>query len=147
NVGFTNEDTPKLLDFGLVRILDEVLPARPRASGAPPRETGFGGTPLYMSPEALDGGRPDPGFDLWGLATVTYEALTGRHPFARESATATLSAIRAGWTDALAVRLPANALAARELFETALAADRTRRPQTASELAERIRKTVGTIAA
>jgi serine/threonine protein kinase len=141
NVGFTEENEPRLLDFGLVRILNEVLPSRPLGADVRFEETGFGGTPLYMSPEALDGGRPDPGFDLWGLAVVAYEAVTGRHPFERESASATLSAIRRGWTDELAALLPADAAAARELFEGALDAERARRPQTAGELADRLRKT------
>lgn len=40
--------------------------------------SGFAGTPLYMSPEALLGASPKPLDDLWAL--VLYEALLGRHP-------------------------------------------------------------------
>jgi serine/threonine protein kinase len=141
NVGFTDEGDPKLLDFGLVQILSDVVPARPHAFEAPIGETGFAGTPLYMSPEALDARRPDPGFDLWGLAIVAFEAATGRHPFERPSASATLAAIRRGWTDALGAALaPGLRAAAGELFASALAAERGRRPGTAAELAEGLRK-------
>jgi serine/threonine protein kinase len=146
NVGFTEEGEPRLLDFGLVRILADVLPARADVLAASFEETGFAGTPLYMSPEALDGRRPEPGFDLWGLAVVTCEAITGRHPFERGSAGATLEAIRGGWRDELRGRLPGAALPAAGLFETALAAERARRPGTAGELAESLRKAADALA-
>jgi serine/threonine protein kinase len=141
NVGFSEENVPKLLDFGLARILGDVPPARPESSGSALEASGFAGTLLYMSPEALEQWRPDPGFDLWGLAVVAYEATTGVHPFERESLTATLAAIRKGWTDALLGRVPADARPACEFFEAALAAERHRRPGTAGELAERLQKT------
>lgn len=140
NVGFSEENAPKLLDFGLVRILGDTLPPLPDSLGPPLEASGFAGTLLYMSPEALGRRRPDPGFDLWGLAVVAFEATTGRHPFERESLTATLAAIRAGWTRELGERLPPDARVTCELFETALAAERHRRPGTAGELAERFRK-------
>jgi serine/threonine-protein kinase len=41
----------------------------------------IGGTPFYMSPEAIRGAPPDPRFDWWGLSVVLFEALTGRRPF------------------------------------------------------------------
>jgi hypothetical protein len=140
NVGFSDAEEPKLLDFGLVQILRDVVPERPDAVPAPIGETGFAGTPLYMSPEALESGRPDPGFDLWSLAVVAFEALTGKHPFERHSATATLAAIRTGWTDAMRTLLPAEAQPCAEFFESALAGERNQRPGTAGELAERLQK-------
>jgi hypothetical protein len=147
NVGFSEEGQPKLLDFGLVRILGEVPSVPSGSDPAPLDASGLAGTPLYMSPEALDGRRPDPGFDLWGIAVVAFEAATGRHPFERASASATLAAIRAGFTDALRARLPPEASVAGDLFETALAADRGRRPGTAGELAERFEKAAETVPA
>ncbi len=139
NVGFSEDGEPKLLDFGLVQILRDVNPERSNSLLAPIEATGLAGTPLYMSPEALDARRPGPGFDLWGLMVVSFEALTGRHPFEQKSASATLAAIRRGWTDEIAERLPPDAMPLRELFESALAADARRRPETAAELALRLR--------
>ena len=45
------------------------------ASGA------FAGTPHYMSPEAVQGGRPSPVYDVWGLSVVLFEAIAGHRPF------------------------------------------------------------------
>ncbi|MFO0659970.1 MAG: serine/threonine-protein kinase [Polyangiaceae bacterium] len=64
-----------LLDFGL---------ALPIQSGARVRVTSTGavvGTPLYMSPEQARGEPVDVRSDLFALAAVTYEMLTGAPPF------------------------------------------------------------------
>lgn len=72
----------KVLDFGVAKLLpvvDDSTPTQTRQD-----ETGSGvlvGTPLYMSPEQLRGGAPEPAWDLWALAVVAYEALTGASPF------------------------------------------------------------------
>jgi eukaryotic-like serine/threonine-protein kinase len=68
--------TAKVLDFGL---------AKPTRLGAETNITRAGqlpGTPQYMSPEQLRRGRPaDAMSDLWALAVVAYECLTGGLPF------------------------------------------------------------------
>lgn len=73
NVGFTAARQVKVLDFGLATALDSVL----REEGT----DGFAGTPLYLSPEAVDGAPPAPSFDLWALAMLLFESLAGDHPF------------------------------------------------------------------
>ncbi len=40
------------------------------------------GTRQYMAPEQLRGESPEPSWDLWALALVVHEMLTGYHPFA-----------------------------------------------------------------
>ena len=45
------------------------------------RRNGLVGTPSYMSPEALLATKPDPGFDVWALSVVLFEAMAGRRPF------------------------------------------------------------------
>ena len=96
NIGFQRDDTIKLLDFGVARLLgDRGFPVSREALLAPDadtRPTGelsvpdsgtttrLFGTPAYLSPEALRGDPPDPTFDLWSLALVMYESLTGRNP-------------------------------------------------------------------
>ncbi|ANM30644.1 hypothetical protein ABI59_15275 [Acidobacteria bacterium Mor1] len=98
NIGFDQDGSPKLLDFGLAYLLTERRESSPvRRSvdasllGTPSEEatqsiasaTPFGrvaGTPLYLSPEAVLRRTPGPSFDLWALALVLFEALAGRHP-------------------------------------------------------------------
>jgi serine/threonine-protein kinase len=73
-------DVAKLLDFGLVLS---------RAGSDAAHLSGEGqvrGTPLYMSPEQVRGGRElDGRSDLYSLGAVAYYLLTGRPPFDGES--------------------------------------------------------------
>jgi serine/threonine protein kinase len=63
-----------VVDFGLARVLD--LQSNLTGTGMPL------GTPAYMSPEQITGAADvDARADLYGLACVTYEMLTGRPPF------------------------------------------------------------------
>jgi eukaryotic-like serine/threonine-protein kinase len=73
-------DVAKLLDFGLV--LSRAGPHAAHLSG----EGQVLGTPLYMSPEQVRGGRElDGRSDLYSLGAVAYYLLTGRPPFDGES--------------------------------------------------------------
>lgn len=63
-------DVIKVLDFGLVKDLDDQ------------KATGMAGTPLYMSPEAIQQpGSVDPRSDLYAVGAVGYFLLTGRTVF------------------------------------------------------------------
>lgn len=73
NVGFTAGGSPKLLDFGLARLMDD-------------RDQPAGGTLSYMSPEAVRGGQVDAADDVWSLCVVLYEMITGQRPFAGDGA-------------------------------------------------------------
>lgn len=65
----------KLLDFGIVKILQsEENVSQLTAVGQ------VFGTPLYMAPEHLMGMALTPQADLYSLAVMTYEMLTGRPP-------------------------------------------------------------------
>ena len=65
----------KVLDFGIAK---ETQPA-----GVNERTTTgvVLGSPLYMSPEQARGGNVGPPSDLWSLAVVAFEMITGTHPF------------------------------------------------------------------
>jgi serine/threonine-protein kinase len=67
----------KVLDFGIAKIIDEETISRDLT------ETGaLLGTPHYMSPEQIDGARyVDLRADLWSLAVIAFECMTGRRPF------------------------------------------------------------------
>ncbi len=72
------EELAKILDFGIAEVV-----RASEASAHAPGEAGLLGTPEYMSPEQLLGGRPSlPGTDVWGLGVLAYECLLGVPPFA-----------------------------------------------------------------
>lgn len=79
-----DEVVPKLLDFGLVKLLGET-PIQ-TASGVPM------GTPHYMSPEQCRGEKVDARSDVYAFGIVCHELLAGRPPFTGESAAAVLVA-------------------------------------------------------
>jgi serine/threonine protein kinase len=149
NIGFTEDEVPKLLDFGLVRIAqrDAVLRAREVVFEGAATESGIAGTPIYMSPEALLGERSDPSFDLWSLGVVAFEAIAGRHPFERETSDETLHAIQLGKAIDLREARPDCPEAVVKLLEKILARERSRRPSTAREFANLLRSTAEAIAA
>jgi serine/threonine protein kinase len=82
----TDADRVKLIDFGLVRVLDDDL----RLTG-----TGFVvGTPSYMAPEQASGDETDFRCDLFSLGCVLYRASTGQLPFPGQYAVDVVAAIR-----------------------------------------------------
>jgi serine/threonine protein kinase len=64
---------PRVIDFGIARALDTV-------SGAT-RTGQFIGTPAYMAPELISGGKASPASDVFAWACVVAFAGTGRTPF------------------------------------------------------------------
>ena len=84
NLMILPDQTVKVADFGIARL-----------SSAASTMTGdmMVGTPHYMSPEQVRGGKIDGRSDLFSLAVVLYEALTGRKPFQAETLAAVLNSI------------------------------------------------------
>jgi serine/threonine-protein kinase len=80
----SDEVVPKLLDFGLVKLLQD-SPIH-TASGVPM------GTPYYMSPEQCRGEKIDARADVYAFGVICYELLTGSPPFIGDSASAVLVA-------------------------------------------------------
>lgn len=69
-----DSDFVKVLDFGIAKTVTE--------EGENLTKTGFVlGTPVYMSPEQILGEKLDPRSDLYSLAIIVYEMLSGRLPF------------------------------------------------------------------
>jgi hypothetical protein len=113
NIGYTRDETAKLMDFGIARA-----PLDPRPAGAPSAAVAgelaslhptliwslgevtarsserLVGTLFYLPPEALKGASPDARFDLWSLSLVLYECVAGVRVFSGSDVAAILRAIR-----------------------------------------------------
>jgi serine/threonine protein kinase len=69
-----------VMDFGLARPV--ILSSQ--ADGAVSRKA-FGGTPMYMAPEQLEGEEGSVASDIYSVGLVLYELVTGRKPFNTET--------------------------------------------------------------
>ena len=79
NVFLTRKKQIKVLDFGLARATPTA--AAPEGGSVLESPALGGMTPAYASPEVFDGKEPTPSDDVFALAIVAFELLTGRHPF------------------------------------------------------------------
>ena len=81
----SGETVPKLLDFGMAKVLGQTAAAQ-TASGA------VIGTPLYMAPEQALGKKIDGRADVYALGVLAHELLTGKRPISGETAMGVLAA-------------------------------------------------------
>lgn len=80
NILVTSEGIPKLLDFGIAKIVDKDV----ETGRSEPTLTIFHAlTPAYASPEQIKGGPLTTASDVYSLAVVLYELLAGLHPYHR----------------------------------------------------------------
>ena len=70
---------PKLLDFGIAKLLHEGEIAHRTRTGA------MLGTPIYMSPEQCRGSHVDQRSDIYSFGILIHEVLTGGRPFTGET--------------------------------------------------------------
>jgi serine/threonine-protein kinase len=79
NIMVTKDGQVKVADFGLARMLDD------RAALALTQEGVTLGTPLYMSPEQVEGKPLDPRSDIYSFGVTCYHLLAGNPPFDADS--------------------------------------------------------------
>jgi hypothetical protein len=81
---------PVIIDFGIAHVADDI------------RLTSTGlvmGTPGYLSPEVIDGGRVTEATDWWGWAATLSFAASGRPPFGRGPMDVVIDRVRRGQAD------------------------------------------------
>jgi serine/threonine-protein kinase len=124
-----NQDYVKVLDFGIAKSLAE-------DNSDNLTKTGFIlGTPVYMSPEQLSGEQLDGRSDVYSLAIIVYEMLSGRLPFEGDNAQAVM--IKRLTTDPIPLRAVAPAISesVERVVMSALARKREDRTPTVEQLA------------
>lgn len=85
NIMIEHSGTIKLCDFGMATLASAAGYGGAR-----------GGTVGYMPPEQIEGGMVDERSDIFSLAVVTWQALSGENPFQAESAAQSLKKIEKG---------------------------------------------------
>jgi eukaryotic-like serine/threonine-protein kinase len=127
NLLVTPDGTVKVTDFGIARAGDAVP------------LTGTGqviGTAQYLSPEQARGNPAGPASDVYSLAVVLYECLTGTRPFTADQAVAVAMQHLRDDPPPLPASVPAGLAA---LCTSALSKEPGDRPATAGDLAAHLR--------
>eukprot|EP00913_Durusdinium_trenchii_P028382 g26610.t1 len=125
-------DRAKILDFGLVRSAED--------------ETGLTqsgmivGTPRYMAPEQAQGENVDHRCDLFSLGSVLYHLAGGQAPFDGNNVTAMLMAVAQGDPTPVDHLIPSLHPELARLIMQLLSKDRDARPQSATEVKQRLAK-------
>ncbi len=119
-------ETAKILDFGLAKLMVryagmESIPSTVHGM--------LVGTLPYMSPERIRGGTPMESWDIWALAVMAFEMLTGVHPFS--TLTTWGSLLVEDCFPPVDERAPALAPQLKRFFKCSLAVDPSHRPPSA----------------
>jgi serine/threonine-protein kinase len=113
-------EVTKVLDFGIAKL----LPTGTEGTA----DTGKGmlvGTLAYMSPEQVRGEAVQPAWDVWALAVIAFEMLTGARPFSGAS-------MLSGPATPVSKYLPDSPASWQDFFARALAIQPSNRPGSAS---------------
>ena len=135
NIALTTDGRPKILDFGLARLLSgDAVTGRLTQAGS------VMGSLAYMAPEQLASEEEDPRTDVYALGVTLFELATGRRPFAQDRPQALMFAIVN--TPAPSVRSfrPDATAHFDHLIASCLEKDRSRRPASAAAVADSLRR-------
>lgn len=127
----------KVADFGLARAFAE---ARQTRAGT------VTGTVQYLAPEQIRGEPADPRSDLYSLGVVTYELLTGRLPFAGETAMSIAYQHLSDRVPRPSARVPSIPAELDGFVASATDRDREMRPESASEMRRDLQDIAGALA-
>lgn len=126
-----------ILDFGVASMSRRVSGATP----LPEHDSEIiVGTPAYMSPEQVKNEALDGRSDIFSLAGLAFECLTGKIPFQGETATSLMRNIVAGKRRALGSVAPDLPIELEFELDRAFAVDREKRFTTAGALVEALAK-------
>jgi WD40 repeat protein len=94
NLFLTTDGRIKILDFGLAKqAAGPAFDAEAATESSPTQPGLLMGTLPYMSPEQVEGQPVDARSDLFSFGVVLYELISRRHPFRRDTLSATVGAI------------------------------------------------------
>ncbi len=135
NVALTASGAPKLLDFGLARLLHGAQAANALT------QTGLilGSLP-YMAPEQLLGEADDVRTDVYALGAMLFELATGRRPFIKERAEALMFEILNSAPPSTRSLRPDAPLELDRLLAACLGKDAAQRPASAGAVSEALRR-------
>jgi Tol biopolymer transport system component/predicted Ser/Thr protein kinase len=139
NIMLTKTGT-KLLDFGLAKLKQEVVPANVQLSQLPTANdplTARGtivGTLQYMAPEQLEGKEVDARTDIFAFGVVVYEMATGKRAFEGKSQASLMVAILEREPPAMSSLQPMTPPALDRVVKKCLAKDPEERWQNAHDL-------------
>jgi serine/threonine protein kinase/Flp pilus assembly protein TadD len=134
NIMLTNSGQPKILDFGIARLLGV------EAGSSKLTQTGMivGSLP-YMAPEQLTGDADDTRTDIYALGVVLFEMVTGRRPFLKERAEALMFEIFGNAPPTVCSLRPEAPEALDRLIASCLAKESMQRPDSAGAVAASLR--------
>ena len=139
NIVLTADERAKVLDFGIARV----LPADPSAHAtAQTTPAMFVGTVGYAAPEQCLGQPVDARADIFSLAVVLFEMLSGQRPFAGDDVTTVMRAMLQADPPHVSDSVPTLTPALDSLIMRALSRSPAQRPGTVREFREGLRAIV-----
>jgi serine/threonine-protein kinase len=133
------QETAKVLDFGIAKHTAYELHDRKTKDGT------LLGTPYYMSPEQIRGEPVDWRADLWSLAVIAFQCLTGKPPFDSDALGQLMGAILYERIPRPTELDPKLGPALDAWWEKASDRDREKRYQTAKELSDALGEALGSV--
>ena len=128
NILVLSDCTPKIVDFGIARMMAEKLT----------RTNTRIGTIAYMSPEQINGKPVDRRSDIFSAGVVLYEFLSLSSPFDADDTASTMRKILLEPTPRLPNHIPGISTRIHQVLLTALSKDPVHRYQTAEEMAREL---------